>query len=102
MNKFLALTLCAVFIFAVVHLARADDEIDDSEYEANDARQFLQKRLFGIPFPREQRREAKEKYEERCERALGINKVTGLQRWCPKLEEWDQWRAATQNDKRRG
>ncbi|CAF4955082.1 unnamed protein product, partial [Rotaria socialis] len=33
-----------------------------------------------------------------CERALGINKVTGLQRWCPKLEEWDQWRAATQND----
>ena len=22
----------------------------------------------------------------RCERALGINKVTGLQRWCPKLE----------------
>ncbi|CAF5131778.1 unnamed protein product, partial [Rotaria socialis] len=38
MNKFLALTLCAVFIFAVAHLARADDEIDDSEYEANDAR----------------------------------------------------------------
>ena len=33
--------------------------------EANDAQQFLQKRLFGIPFPREQRREAKEKYEER-------------------------------------
>ena len=32
---------------------------------ANDAQQFLQKRLFGIPFPREQRREAKEKYEER-------------------------------------
>ncbi|CAF1190483.1 unnamed protein product [Adineta steineri] len=68
---------------------------------AHDAQQFLQKRLFGIPFPREQRREAKEKYEERCERALGINKVTGLQRWCPKLEEWDQWRAATSSDKRR-
>ena len=33
--------------------------------EARDAQQFLQKRLFGIPFPREQRREAKEKYEER-------------------------------------
>jgi hypothetical protein len=32
---------------------------------ADDAQQFLQKRLFGIPFPREQRREAKEKYEER-------------------------------------
>lgn len=35
-------------------------------YQASaDAQQFLQKRLFGIPFPREQRREAKEKYEER-------------------------------------
>ena len=32
---------------------------------ADNAQQFLQKRLFGIPFPREQRREAKEKYEER-------------------------------------
>jgi hypothetical protein len=31
----------------------------------DDAQQFLQKRFFGIPFPREQRREAKEKYEER-------------------------------------
>ncbi len=55
----------------------------------------------------------------RCERALGINKVTGLQRWCPKLEvkkiqfirnlnyknfieqEWDEWRTATSGDKRR-
>ncbi|CAF3339650.1 unnamed protein product [Rotaria socialis] len=53
---------------------------DKNEFNANAARQFLHKRLFGIPFPREQRREAKEKYEERCERALGINKVTGLQR----------------------
>jgi len=29
------------------------------------AKQFLQKRFLGIPFPREQRREAKERYEER-------------------------------------
>ncbi|CAF2310907.1 unnamed protein product [Rotaria sp. Silwood2] len=102
MNKFLAFMICAIFIFAFVHLAHADDESDNSEYAPDDAQQFLQKRLFGIPFPREQRREAKEKYEERCERAMGINKVTGLQRWCPKLEEWDQWRAATKSDKRRG
>ncbi|CAF0723877.1 unnamed protein product [Rotaria sp. Silwood1] len=102
MNKLLAFMICAIFIFSFVHLAHADDESDNNEYAPDDAQQFLQKRLFGIPFPREQRREAKEKYEERCERALGINKVTGLQRWCPKLEEWDQWRAATQNDKRRG
>ncbi|CAF0933403.1 unnamed protein product [Adineta steineri] len=90
----------AMFIFAFAHMAHADEESDENEYGANDAQQFLQKRLFGIPFPREQRREAKEKYEERCERALGINKVTGLQRWCPKLEEWDQWRAATSKDRK--
>lgn len=72
---------CAMFICAVAHMAQADDESDDREYgrefaqwiecelgfclDANNAQQFLQKRLFGIPFPREQRREAKEKYEER-------------------------------------
>ncbi|UJR22949.1 hypothetical protein I4U23_025976 [Adineta vaga] len=99
MNKFLFGLVCALFIISFVRIAHADDEND---FEAPDAQQFLQKRLFGIPFPREQRREAKEKYEERCERALGINKVTGLQRWCPKLEEWDAWRQATTNDKRRG
>jgi len=102
MHKFLVFLACAMFIFAFVHIAHADEERDESEYGAHDAQQFLQKRLFGIPFPREQRREAKEKYEERCERALGINKVTGLQRWCPKLEDWDAWRDATGKDKRRG
>ncbi|CAF0775583.1 unnamed protein product [Adineta ricciae] len=100
MNKFLVLLVCVMFAMAFVHVTRADDDNVKSEYEANDAQQFLQKRLFGIPFPREQRREAKEKYEERCERALAINKVTGLQRWCPKLEEWDQWREVTRNDRR--
>ncbi|CAF1529912.1 unnamed protein product [Adineta ricciae] len=99
MNKILFGLVCTLFIIAFVHIAHADDE---NNFEARDAQQFLQKRLFGIPFPREQRREAKEKYEERCERALGINKVTGLQRWCPKLEEWDEWRKATSSDKRRG
>jgi len=98
MNKFLFFVACAILIFAFVYTAHA---VEETEYEANNAQQFLQKRTFGIPFPREQRREAKEKYEERCERALGINKVTGLQRWCPKLEEWSAWRAATSGDKRR-
>lgn len=90
---------------------------------SRDAQQFLQKRLFGIPFPRE----AEEKNTKngkidhgspwtmdaficlRCERAMDINKVTSLQRWCPKLEvrqwwiiflrEWDEWRTAAGGDK---
>jgi hypothetical protein len=31
MNKFLVLMACAMFIFAFVHMAHADDEMDDSE-----------------------------------------------------------------------
>jgi hypothetical protein len=42
-----------------------EENIDFVLLDADNAQQFLQKRLFGIPFPREQRREAKEKYEER-------------------------------------
>jgi hypothetical protein len=36
--------------------------------------------------PKEQRREAKEKYEEKCERNM-ISKKMGKPRWCPLLEE---------------
>ena len=83
MTKVLVFLACAMFIFAFVHHAHAEDESDDHEYgrkdfcsiessfiwnvDGDNAQQFLQKRLFGIPFPREQRREAKEKYEERFE-----------------------------------
>jgi len=69
---------CATLIFAFVHLVHADDESEYGMFSffierkcqsfllaVDDAQQFLQKRFFGIPFPREQRREAKEKYEER-------------------------------------
>ncbi|CAF1481274.1 unnamed protein product [Adineta ricciae] len=99
MNKILFGLVCTLFIIAFVHIAHADDE---NNFEARDPQQFLQDRLFGLLFPRKQLRETKEKYEERCERAVGINKVTDVQRWCPKLEEWDEWRKTTSTDQPRG
>lgn len=76
MNKIFFFLACAILF---VYIAHADDEREYGMFRcsiekklilllllgADDAQQFLQKRLFGIPFPREQRREAKEKYEER-------------------------------------
>jgi hypothetical protein len=32
MNKLLVFMVCAIFIFAFVHMVHADDEIDNSEY----------------------------------------------------------------------
>jgi hypothetical protein len=39
---------------------------------------------------KEQRREAKEAYEEKCERKL-LSAAREKPRWCPELEEWPLW-----------
>lgn len=46
---------------------------------------------------KEQRREAKEAYEEKCERKL-ISKALSKPRWCPELEEWPAWNSVRQSD----
>lgn len=46
---------------------------------------------------KEQRREAKENYEEKCERNF-ISSAFNKPRWCPELEEWSQWNYAARND----
>lgn len=42
---------------------------------------------------KEQRREVKERYEEKCERKL-ISKIRKKPRWCPELDTWPEWKAA--------
>ena len=42
---------------------------------------------------KEQRREVKERYEEKCERNL-ISSARKKPRWCPELDTWPEWRAA--------
>ena len=48
---------------------------------------------------KEQRREAKENFEEKCERkTLGIHR-TSKPRWCPELPSWDLWMDSVKSDK---
>ena len=48
---------------------------------------------------KEQRREAKDNFEEKCERkTLGIHR-TSKPRWCPELPSWDLWMDSVKNDK---
>ncbi len=53
------------------------------EFLSEDHGLNLQKRL--IYTGKEQRREAKENYEEKCERSA-LSRVRGKPRWCPELK----------------
>ncbi|CAF0890670.1 unnamed protein product [Brachionus calyciflorus] len=46
---------------------------------------------------KEQRREAKENYEEKCERKF-INAALDKPRWCPELETWPEWNMVSRKD----
>jgi hypothetical protein len=47
---------------------------------------------------KEQRREAKENFEEKCERkTLGIHR-SSKPRWCPELPSWDLWMQGVAKD----
>lgn len=46
---------------------------------------------------KEQRREAKENYEEKCERKF-ISAALNKARWCPELESWPAWQIVTRGD----
>jgi hypothetical protein len=61
----------------------------------NEGRPAIQKRLFYTG--KEQRREAKENYEEKCERSA-LSKMLNKPRWCPDLLLWPEWVQATRED----
>ncbi|RNA18438.1 hypothetical protein BpHYR1_034259 [Brachionus plicatilis] len=42
---------------------------------------------------KEQRREVRERYEEKCEGNL-LRQALKKPRWCPELDTWPEWRAA--------
>ncbi len=68
-----------LIIYQINLLDKDSESANDFLAENNRAKRFLYT-------AREQRREAKEKYEEKCERKfLGIS--THKPRWCPPLEQ---------------
>lgn len=90
--------LSLVFLLVIgLSVANAYPEADFAERE--EALEFLNqkreldtvKRLFYSG--KEQRREVRERYEEKCERNV-ISKALKKPRWCPELDSWPEWRAA--------
>ena len=70
------------------------DEREAAEF-ANSVHSAVEKRF--LYTGKEQRREAKEQYEEKCERKL-VSKAMNKPRWCPELTSWDAWQKAAIND----
>ncbi|RMZ93035.1 ras association domain-containing 2 isoform X1, partial [Brachionus plicatilis] len=65
-----------------------------------DALEFTEKKAPSKRFfynGKEQRREARENYEEKCERNF-ISAALNKPRWCPELEEWPAWNYEARND----
>ncbi|CAF0934922.1 unnamed protein product [Rotaria sordida] len=81
-----------ITIFWIMAMARPDRETNDFDVDHELAVEFLKRTFFhpGKTKCEEQKREASEKYEERCEPS--INKLTGS-RYCPDIKTW----AAFQN-----
>ncbi|CAF1029423.1 unnamed protein product [Rotaria sp. Silwood1] len=72
-------------------LARPNYDNDDFNVDHEMAVEFLKRTFFhpGKTKCEEQKREASEKYEERCEPS--INKLTGS-RYCPDIKTWDAFK----------
>ncbi|CAF0962650.1 unnamed protein product [Adineta ricciae] len=85
MKEFLLICII-VGILGTEIWARPENSIDDLDHET--ASNFLKRTLFhpGKTRCEEQKREAAEKYEERCEPS--INKLTGS-RYCPDIQTWE-------------
>jgi len=84
--------LCVVLLgLCIMTMARPDQDINDFDVDRELAVEFLKRTIFhpGKTKCEEQKREASEKYEERCEPS--INKLTGT-RYCPDIKKWEAFR----------
>ncbi|CAF0890631.1 unnamed protein product [Brachionus calyciflorus] len=91
--------LSFVFI-ALIGIALVNASYPDFSENDEDAMEFLNsqkrelemaKRVFYSG--KEQRREVRERYEEKCERNI-ISGAMNKPRWCPELDTWPEWKAA--------
>lgn len=99
MIKVAFLVLIAVLL---VQAYASDDMIDrDDATHFLNTEQGLEMAVRGLKYNgREQRNEAKEKYEEKCGRSF-VSRKFKRKRWCPKLTLWNEWNAATAKDKKK-
>lgn len=83
------------FLIVLVALIASIQAFFINKQEADEF--FNEKRSIMYGHGREQRREAKENYEEKCERNV-INQAMNKPRWCPELNTWPLWTEATKKD----
>ncbi|CAM4761571.1 unnamed protein product [Rotaria magnacalcarata] len=76
------------------------DNQEDFEEDRSEALEFLRRTIFHPTLTKceEQKREAKEDYEERCEPSNPIYRNKGSQRNCPDLNDWDAFKNYEIND----
>ncbi|UJR25968.1 hypothetical protein I4U23_007316 [Adineta vaga] len=74
------------------HGVNADDD-ESFEEDAANANRFLKRTLFhpGSTKCEEQKREAREDYEERCEPSFPLYRNTGTHRFCPDINSWREF-----------
>ncbi|CAF3680018.1 unnamed protein product [Rotaria socialis] len=84
--------LCVfIAILSTLTLARLNSDNGGFDVDRENAVEFLKRTIFhpGKTKCEEQKREASEKYEERCEPS--INKLTGS-RYCPDIKTWVEFK----------
>ncbi|CAF3614054.1 unnamed protein product [Rotaria socialis] len=82
------LFLCIIItVYCTMVMAKPNLEANDFDVDRDVAVEFLKRTIFhpGKTKCEEQKREASEKYEERCEPS--VNKLTGS-RYCPDIKTW--------------
>ena len=92
MNKTLAILLLIAVCYQFNDCLPSEEREDASEFLFEKKALEESKRFFYTA--KEQRREAKENYEEKCERNV-LNQFLNKDRWCPELETWPLWVKAT-------
>ncbi|CAF1999988.1 unnamed protein product [Rotaria magnacalcarata] len=101
MSKFsiLALVLMGSLAMNCASSAQGDNQ-EDFEEDRSEALEFLRRTIFHPTLTKceEQKREAKEDYEERCEPSNPIYRNKGSQRNCPDLNDWDAFKNYEIND----
>ncbi|CAF0876874.1 unnamed protein product [Adineta steineri] len=100
MKKVSIVVLVLIGVLAINwNSVKADDEASFEE-DRSKALDFLRRSIFHPTLTKceEQKREAKEDYEERCEPSNPIYRNKGTQRNCPDLNAWDAFKNYEIND----
>lgn len=88
------LLLALMGMMALTYGLPASDDTDNFEEDRSEALDFLRRSLFHPTRTKceEQKREAKEDYEERCEPSNPILRNQATNRHCPDLNDWDAFK----------